>query len=147
MPRLALPASLALLLLLAAPASARDDRLRFPISEALTTDAAKNKLDPAVKLYFGKQKHPKAARSFGHDTSNRKTNAMGKTDKQACDWVFLSAVLSLQERARKEGADAVVNIVSVYKDTRTESETEYLCGAGNIMAGVALRGEMVKLAN
>jgi len=132
-------------LLLATPALARDDRLRFPISEALTSDAAKNKLDPAVKLYFGKQAHPKPARSFGHDTANRKTNAMGKTDKAACDWVFLSAVLSLQERARKEGADAVVNIVSVYKDTRTESETEYLCGAGSIVAGVALRGEMVKL--
>jgi len=133
-------------LFLAAPALARDDRLLFPISEALATDAAKSKIDPGVKLYFGKQKHPAAARSFGHDTANRKTNAMGKTDKLACEWVFLSAVLSLQERARKEGADAVVNIVSVYKDVRTESETEYMCGAGSIVAGVALRGELVKLA-
>ena len=35
----------------------RDDRLMFPISDALSTDATRNKLQ-GVDFYFGDQKHP-----------------------------------------------------------------------------------------
>jgi hypothetical protein len=59
--------------------------------------------------------------------------------------VFLSAVLSLQERVRQLGGNAVVKIKSVYRGGDLSSETEYECGAGAIMGGVALQGEVVKL--
>jgi hypothetical protein len=39
----------------------------------------------------------------------------------------------------------VVNIRSVYKGEDSDSPTEFVCGAGKIMAGVALRGTVVKL--
>jgi hypothetical protein len=39
----------------------------------------------------------------------------------------------------------VINIKSVYKNDNVESASEYLCGAGTIMAGVALRGTVVTL--
>jgi len=81
----------------------------------------------------------------GEFTANRKTNATNKTDKEACEISFVSAVLSLQQRARREGGDAVVNIHSVYKNENRESDSEYLCGAGTFAAGVALRGTVVKL--
>jgi hypothetical protein len=40
--------------------------------------------------------------------------------------------------------DAVVNIESNYKNRQFSNETEFECGAGAIMAGVALKGTLVK---
>jgi citrate lyase gamma subunit len=118
----------------------------FPLEDALNTPAAKEKLDSSVKLYFGNQNHPKVAKVIGEWGTNKKTNAFNKSDKEACEWVFLSAILSMQERARSEGSNAIINIKSNYKSIETSSETEYMCGAGAVIAGVAFKGEFVKLA-
>ena len=66
-------------------------------------------------------------------------------DQEACEWAFLSAIKALQERAQKDGMNAVVNITSNYKHQSFASKTEFECGAGNIMAGVALKADIVKL--
>ncbi|MBN9421387.1 MAG: excinuclease ABC subunit A [Candidatus Accumulibacter sp. 66-26] len=134
-------------LLIAGSAAARDDQNMFPLEDALNLPAAKSKLDPDIRLYFGNQKHPKVAKELGEWKTNKKTNGFNKTDKEACEWVFLSAVLELQERAQKEGGNAVVGIKSNYKSIERSSETEYMCGSGALMSGVALKGKVVKLAN
>jgi hypothetical protein len=136
-------AAVLLLALAAQPARGRDDHLMLPIADALaSSDAAK--FDPAIKLYFGK-KRPAVARSIGTWTTNQKANGFARSDKTACERAFASAVLSLQKRAREEGGDAVIGITSYYKKIVTVSDTEYMCGAGAIMSGVAFRGEVVKL--
>ena len=145
MHRTALVALALAALVVAAPAGARNDRLRFPIADALATVAAKEKLDPAIRFFFGPQKHPKPVQRFALDSTDKKTNSFGKDDRTACDWVFLSALLQLQKRAQQLGANAVVNIKSVYKNEELASETEYECAAGNVVSGVLLRGEFVKL--
>jgi uncharacterized protein YbjQ (UPF0145 family) len=127
-------------------AEARDERIRFPIKLAMEKgQTTKAKLDPAIRLYFGHQKTPAVEKSIGEWTSNKKTNAFNKSDREACEIAFVSAAHSLQERARREGGNAVINIKSVYKNDNVESASEYLCGAGTIMAGVALRGTVVTL--
>lgn len=126
-------------------ADARDDRLRLPIADVLNSADAKSKLDPGVALYFGKQPYAPPAQRMNVTTANKKTNFFNKTDQEGCNWVFLSAVRSLQEYAHKLGGNAVVNIVSVYKGQEFVSETQYECGAGSIVGGVALRGEIVSL--
>jgi len=136
---------LASLLVLSTGATARDEHLSLPLKDALETPSAQSKLDKGVKLYFGKQKHPKPVKTLGEWKTNKKTNAFNKSDKEACEWVFLSAALELQERARKEGGNAVINIRSNYKSHEKSSETEYTCGAGGLMAGVALKGNVVRL--
>lgn len=137
---------LALVMLAASTATqARDERLRFSIAEALDTPAARERL-LEVPLYWGDQEHPAVARRLGTFTANRKTNAFNKSDLEACQWAFLSAVLSLQQRALREGGNAVVNIRSVYRGVPLRSRTEFECGAGKIMAGVALEGTVVQLA-
>jgi uncharacterized protein YbjQ (UPF0145 family) len=126
--------------------SARDDHLKFPVDAALAKGQNyKEKIDPQVKLYFGRQPKLKVAKTIGEYTSNKKTNAFNKSDQEACDIAFISAAVSLQQRAKQEGGNAVVNIHSVYKNDKFESPTEYLCGAGALMAGVALRGTVVTL--
>lgn len=122
---------------------ARDTTHMMSIDEAMQLEDFKEKLDPSIALYFGDQDYPKAAKKFGNFTTNKKTNAFGKSDEKACNWVFLSALLALQERAKAEGGNAVVNIASYYKKNKVSSRSEFECHAGNIMAGVALNGDVV----
>ena len=135
---------LALSFTLAAPnAFSRDTKHLLSIDEALASNTFQERLDPSIKLYFGDQRSG-GGKSLGVFTTNKKTNAFNKSDEDACRWVFLSALLSLQERARTEGATKVANITSYYKKNTYKSNTQYECHAGAIMAGVALQGEMLK---
>jgi hypothetical protein len=136
----------ALGLLGASVAQARDDKLMFPVKDGMAKgDTTKDRIDPSVPLYFGKQKTPAVEKSIGQWTANRKTNATNKTDKEACEIAFVSAVVSLQQRAKREGGDAIINVKSVYKNENVEHDSEYMCGAGTFSAGVALHGTVVKL--
>ena len=126
-------------------ADARDDHLKFPLADVLSSAEAKKTLDPTIQLYFGKQPYAEPAKRLTTTASSKKTNFFNKTDQEGCNWVFLSAVKGLQEAAHKMGGNAVVNIVSIYKNQEFVSETQYECGAGTFVGGVALRGEAVLL--
>jgi uncharacterized protein YbjQ (UPF0145 family) len=129
-----------------ASAKGRDDHIKLPIQGALEKGQSyKDTVGTDIKLFWGTQKTPAVATKMGEFTSNKKTNAANKSDQDACDLAFISAVIALQQRARKEGGNAVVGIRSVYKQEDSDSPTEFICGAGKIMAGVALRGTVVKL--
>lgn len=125
--------------------SARETIHKFAIKSALATTTADEKLNQGVKFYFG-NKHPRVQRTLVQVTTNKKTNAVGKSDKTACEHVFLSALIALQNRAISEGGNAVTNIRSYYKKNRIDADNkQYECGAGAIMAGVALTGKVVRL--
>jgi len=113
---------IAMLVVFAFPAFARDTEHMFSYQEALATEDAKEKLDAGIQFFFGDQKHPEVEREIGTWVANKKTNALNKSDERACEWVFLSAMLSLQERALREGGDAVINIQSYYKKNVINSE-------------------------
>ena len=51
----------------------------------------RHKLDPGIRLYFGRQKTPAVEKSIGEWTSNKKTNAASKSDQEACEIAFVSA--------------------------------------------------------
>lgn len=125
---------------------ARDTKLMLPIAAAMESQNTQEKLQGKVKFYFGKQKYPKVLKKLGSDFTNRKTNAFGKSDDVACNWAFLSALVQLEQKAIELGANAVVNVVSYYKKNTHSSPTEFECHAGGLMAGVALKGDFVKVA-
>jgi uncharacterized protein YbjQ (UPF0145 family) len=127
------------------PACARDTKLLLPIAAAMATKDAEEKLEGSVKFFFGTQEYPKVTTKLGTDVSNRKTNAFGKSDEKACNWAFLSAMIALERRAKQLGANAVVNIVSYYQRVEMSSTTEFECHAGALIAGVALKGDFVKI--
>ena len=132
------------LLSLSTTAVARDDIGQYSVAELLATSKAKSALLD-VPMYFGTQAHGEVKESYGEVMSNKKTNAFNKSDREACEWVMLSALKALQERAKREGMNAVVNIQSYYKKREFSSETEFECGAGTFLAGVTLKGTLVKL--
>lgn len=126
-------------------AQAREDVGDYAIDKALAQEAAKEKLPGDVQFFFGKQSYPEPVEALGTYRANKKTNAFNKSDEEACEWAFLSAMISLRDRALMEGGNAVVDIQSNYDNNLTESKTTFKCGAGAIMAGVALQGRVVKL--
>lgn len=115
----------------------------YSIQDALNSPQAKEVLDPSIKLYFGKPA-PGGKVLVKGAVTNPKTNALNKSDAEACQWAFLSAVKKFQERAKKEGGSKVGNLVSYYKKKEYRSTTQYECHAGRSIAGVALKGDVVK---
>jgi uncharacterized protein YbjQ (UPF0145 family) len=127
------------------PAQARDTKLMMPLAAAMADNDAQGRLGDSVKFYFGSQKTPQVLQKLSTDQTSQKTNSVGKSAEKACNWAFLSAMLRLQARAQELGANAVVNIVSNYKNVEMSSETEFECHDGAMMTGVALKGDFVKI--
>lgn len=135
----ALPLALIVALAPAAQAAGRDERISFPIADVLNNPEFKDKLPAGVRFYFGSQK-AKVSRSLGETHTNKKTSSFKKSDKTACEWAMLSALIAIGEDAKSRGGNAVIGIKSNYKGNETVSNDTYVCGAGGIMAGVALKG-------
>ncbi|WP_029049618.1 hypothetical protein [Cupriavidus sp. amp6] len=132
--------------LLSAPAHARDTKYMLPIQEVLDMPEAKEKLDDSFRFYLSGQKTPKVLQRMESGVSNRKTNGVGKSDEDGCRWAALSALIALQDTAKSQGANAVIDIVSYYKKNEVSSPTDYECHAGAVVVGVALKGTYAKVA-
>ncbi len=128
-------------------AHANDRTVMLPIATALGAFQAEGKQDAAIKFYFGDQPVAGKVTMIETQKTSQKTNAFGKSDVKACNWVFQSAMLQLQKHAQKVGANAVMNIRSNYNNEERSSSTEFECHAGAIMAGVALKADFVKVAD
>lgn len=125
----------------AADAKGRDEVINFPIADVLNNPEYKAQLPEGVRYFFGTQRAA-VSRSLGETRTNKKTSSFKKSDKAACEWAMLSALIAIGEDAKSRGGNAVVNIKSNYKSNLTSSNETYACGAGNIMAGVALVGDV-----
>ena len=90
------------------------------------------------------QSHAAVAEELGTFTANRRTNAFNKSDEEACEVAFLSAVIALQQRAKREGGDAVIDVKSITKHRELVSATEYRCVAGVFVANAVLTGTVVR---
>ncbi|WP_181179032.1 excinuclease ATPase subunit [Methylibium rhizosphaerae] len=128
------------------PAMARDTELHLPFADVLAMPEAQSKLDGSIKFYLSGQKTPKVLEKKGEESVSKKTNGANKDDVTACKWAALSVLLTMQEQARRVGANAVVNIVSNYKHQPSKSPKDYECHAGAIIVGVALKGTYAKVA-
>ncbi|MGM9483034.1 excinuclease ATPase subunit [Roseateles sp. NT4] len=133
--------------LLSLPAFARDTVLYIPLADVLAMPEAQDKLDPQMRFLLAGQPTPKVIKRFSTDTSNPKTNGFNKSDEFGCKWAALSALVSLQNSAKREGANAVIDIVSYYKKVEYKSTTDFECHAGAFVVGVALRGTYAKVAD
>ena len=137
--------TLLLPLTVCASAAARDTVSDYAIKTVLEREQSQTLLGSDIRFFFGDSRHGKPNKNFGEFRSNKKTNAFNKSDQEACEWAFLSALVSLRDRARQEGGNAVINIKSNYRDNETSSSDRFVCGAGAVMAGVALKGTVVTL--
>lgn len=126
-------------------AQARDEQMLFAIDEALASPLAQDRFDDTVQFYWGNRPYPQPLQSFGVFTSERKTFAPTKTDAAACEKAFVETLASLRDQAKEVGANAVVDIKSIYKNREFRSDTQFECRAGYFATGVSLEGRLVKL--
>ena len=145
MRRLTLALATIATLAIAPTAAARDTRQQFDIATAIAAGKADGTLDGSVQFHFKGAPLPTIVERLGPANTNRKTNAFGKSDGKACQWVFLGALKALQAAAKERGGNAVIDIESNYKNQVFTSATQYECGAGGLMAGVALKGVYAKV--
>jgi hypothetical protein len=121
--------------------AAKDSFLDLPVDAAVKSPRASALHD--LPFFMLGQSHPDFGKSLGEFTANRSTNAFGKSNEEACSVAFLSAVISLQDRAKTLGGAAVVDIKSITKHNDLVSATMYRCVAGAVVANVALTGTIV----
>ncbi len=129
------------------PACARNTPVVVTLQSVLDMPEAKAKLDGTVKFYLAGSPTPKVMKKFGEDTSNAKTNAFNKTGEEACRWNVLSALIKFQEHAKRDGANAVIDIVSYNNRVNFTSATEVQCSDGAFLAGIALKGTYATVGN
>jgi hypothetical protein len=140
-----LPAIVLVSGMLPEPASARNTRYLLKIEDVKQDPRYAENVPGDVAFYFAGQGHPDPQTSYGEVVTNRKGNSFGRPDEEACVWTMISALKALHDRAREEGGNAVINIVSYYRKQVYSSESEYECHAGGFVSGVALKGTVVKL--
>jgi uncharacterized protein YbjQ (UPF0145 family) len=132
-------------LLAARLALARNDKYLLPIKAALESTEAREKPDGSVKFFFGKQTATAIATKLATVTPHGRASTRRADDVKACNAAFLAALVEFQKYAKKAGANAVVNIVSYYKNVEMASPTEFECHAG-VAAHAILRGDLVRIA-
>lgn len=144
-PLLLLAALAAVLPLGTTAAMARDTRYELKIEDVKKDSRYAGTVPTDVAFYFGDQAPAKPGTDLGEFVTNRKSNSFGRPDEEACRWAMMAALKVLHDRAISEGGNAVINIVSYYKKNTFKSDTLYECHAGGFVAGVALKGTVVKL--
>jgi hypothetical protein len=137
-------AAVALLSMSAGVACAKDAIKHYPFANAVAEATKSGKLDGTVKFYLAGNAPQGQVQVIKNDVSvNRKTNAFGKSDQPTCDWALQSALIALQDEAKKAGANAVVDIVSDYGNEYRDGE-KYECHVGFLMAGVIMKGTLAR---
>lgn len=131
--------------LCASSAFAADVKQHFSIQDAKNYSSVKDVYAGDIGLYWGDQKHSKVLSNKGTFKTSKRTNGFMKENQEACAHALASALIVFQDRARKEGGNAVINLTSNIKNVEESSETEYSCLVGSIMVNVALKGTVVSL--
>ena len=127
-------------------ALAADTLVKMDIKSALENPKIQNAIYNDIALYWGPEKHPQTIKNFGEFSISKRTNKLGKSREQACQWALASSIKVLQERARKEGGNAIIKIKSNIKHNEVSSASSYECLCGSMMVNVVLKGTVVKLA-
>jgi len=123
--------------------SAANRKHEFPVKHAKEGKSSKNMLD--IPFYMKGEAHPTATQTLGEFKSNKKANGFRKKDQDACDHAFASAIIALQQRAQREGGNAVIDVYSITKDVKYENAEKYTCVAGNTVVHVALMGTVATI--
>jgi hypothetical protein len=122
----------------------RDTTLKLPFEPVVAAGIASGKLDGAIRFHLSGA-GPSGGEVLRADAvTNKKTNAFGKSDVEACEWALLSALITLQEAAKAAGANEANNIVSYYRKRESRDALNFECHAGGVVAGVALKADLVK---
>jgi uncharacterized protein YbjQ (UPF0145 family) len=140
---LAIPALLA-----ATPAAAQrhQDAVNvFPVAGVRDDPEFTSQIN-GVRFYFAGERHPGIVRRVQNNaTTSQRARKSGRTADWACQRALMNSLIRLGNAAQSSGANAVINIRSNWDNREWANGTEYECAVGRMMAGVALKGDIVTL--
>lgn len=131
------------LCILAVQAEAADLK-NISLQDAMASDEAKLNLPDDVKFYFGDATPTgTVTKTIGEYTFNRQVNVSLKSQINGCHAALVSALKDLREAAKKDGANAVINIKTNAKGKASNSKEIYVCEAGVLKSAVSISGDLV----
>lgn len=136
-------ALVAVVALTAGPALARETEHFYSAKDAAESEQGQKYL-LEVPFFLKGESHRAVGTPISEFSSTRTSSGAFRSDESACRSAFLAALKTMQERATKAGADAIVDVVSITDGTETESATNYRCVSGATVAHVGLKGQLVK---
>ncbi len=125
--------------------NAADVKKKFSIQESMELSTVRDVLSGEVAMYWGDQPYPKIEKKYGTFKTSKRTNGFMKENEDSCTRALASALAVLQERAVKEGGNAVIEIKSNLHNNEELSATEYSCLVGKMMVNVALKGTIATI--
>ena len=135
--------AIAALVIPATTAHARNTEHFYSAEEAVE-EGAGNAPSASIRFFLEGQAHPAAVRVIGTWTADRPARGFLRSDEASCQVAFRSAIISLQKRAKDEGGNGIIDIVSVTRGKETSSSSDYRCVAGAAVVHVGLRGTVVE---
>ncbi|WP_136809457.1 excinuclease ABC subunit A [Desulfosediminicola flagellatus] len=131
--------------LCATSAFAADVKKHLPIESTKKYSSIQSVYESDIAVYWKGQSHPKVKKNRGTYKTSKRTNGFMKENEASCAHALASALIVLQQRARKEGGNAVIDIISNVHNIEEASATEYTCLVGSMMVNVALKGTVATL--
>lgn len=129
------------LVILNACSSQENSRL-YHIQDAFSTYQAEKTINTDIPLFFGKYTSGEVLK---RDVKTlQRITIEGKSEEEICQWVFLSAIKRLQERAEQIGASKVANIVSYNDHKEYKSINRYECHISGNTGNVALKADLIR---
>jgi hypothetical protein len=145
LPRIAAAAFVAAAVFSVPAAQAKDDRMLMDIAAALATPAGHDRFDDTVAFLWADQAYPPPLQTYDIHTTEYRAFAPTRTEDEACIVAFIEALALLRDHAKAVGANAVVDIKSIYRNREFRSDTQFECRAGYVVNTVSLEGRVVKL--
>ena len=124
-------------------ALADNDAISVEVARALEYSGRRK--PSAFAWFMLGSRHNAEKKALGRMVTRKSTSAFGRSDQHACGIAFQSAIIQLQERARRLGGNTVVDIVSIADGETTESKDSFRCSVGKLVATVHLEARAVVL--
>jgi uncharacterized protein YbjQ (UPF0145 family) len=128
------------------PAFARDSEYTLPMDEVLRMPAAQRELDGSVRFYLEGQHHEAVVFTHMEETVTGKIRGSGPEEVESCKRAALRALVAYQTKAKKMGANAVIDMVGFFKEKPFISQSQFQCHAGSRTVVVVFKGTFAKVA-
>ncbi len=126
-------------------ATAKDEMEKYSIQEAFQYNKVSTQFDGSVSFFWGNQSYPPVVTKFRSYKTSKRTSLLSKERDYACSLAMAEALKTLEERALKEGGNAIINIVSNVNNIEESSDVDFTCMVGRVVVNVALKGMVVTI--
>lgn len=141
--------------LMAASAMAKNVAVLQPVADVLQLQSTQQLLGPDLRFQYGSTAPTGRDQVLGELTVEGRTDPFGgdgaqrraKGDERACRDAMKAAIAELVLRARKLGANALLNVQSQYQGAPLQHETAYECHVGLTRVVVGLKATAARTAS